>query len=90
MERKVLSIICSCSFRPLNRGAGCAFMIGCYGKAENTDIVLDEDENEDVKWFTLAEVKAMLEETRENKLRVPGPFAVANFIIQQAVQQSPL
>ena len=75
-------------YRPLNRGAGCAFMIGCFGKAENTEIVLDEEENEDVKWFTVEEIKSMLEKTQDDtQTRVPGPYAVANYIIRQVVNQ---
>ena len=63
-------------------------MIGCSARAVNTDIVVDENENENIKWFTLEQVKAMLKESNGTGLRVPGTFAVANFIIQHVVKEA--
>lgn len=36
-------------------------MIGCYAEARSTVIKRDEQELEDVRWFTRAETEAMLE-----------------------------
>ncbi len=38
-------------------------MIGCYAEAKSTAIKRDEQELEDVRWFTRAETAAMLERT---------------------------
>lgn len=57
-------------------------MLGCYGEAVSTDIVVDKEEMEDCRWFSRAEVKAMLAETEIGKLHCPPKLAVARHLIE--------
>lgn len=58
-----------------------SLMIGCHGEALNDDISMDDDELEDCRWFTQAEVRAMLRGETDN-LFVPPPGAIANHLIK--------
>lgn len=58
-----------------------SLMIGCHGEALNDDISMDDDELEDCRWFTQAEVRAMLRGETDN-LFVPPPGAIASHLIK--------
>jgi NAD+ diphosphatase len=51
-------------------------MIGCYAEALSLEITIDADELADCRWFTRAEVQAMINlETEEIKAPAPGTIA---------------
>ena len=58
-----------------------SLMIGCHGEALTTEIVPDEVELEDCRWFGRDEVRAMLAETHPDGLKCPPPLAIAHHII---------
>lgn len=57
-------------------------MLGCYGEAISTDIVVDKAEMEDCAWFSRDQVKAMLATTEVGKLHCPPRLAVARQLIE--------
>jgi len=59
-----------------------SLMIGCHAEALSTDIVRDETELEDCRWFSRAEVLAMAAGTHPEGLKVPPSIAIANRIIR--------
>ena len=62
-------------------------MIGCYGEALETNIVRDEGELDDCRWFTRDEVLAILSgngpknEDGSPALFMPPPMAIANRLV---------
>jgi NAD+ diphosphatase len=58
-----------------------SLMIGCHAEAISTDIVPDEDELEDCRWFSRDEVKLMLAGEHPDGLKTPPRMAIANRII---------
>jgi len=59
-----------------------SLMIGCYAKAASLDIRFDSHELEDCRWFTRAEVEAMVEATHPDGIYVPVGGAVAYRLIR--------
>ncbi|RFU45233.1 NAD(+) diphosphatase [Paraburkholderia sp. DHOC27] len=59
-----------------------SLMIGCFAQASDTDIVVDTTELEDARWFSRAEVTAMLAGTHESGLSAPKPFAIAHHLLR--------
>ena len=57
-------------------------MIGCEATAATTEILRDEEEMEDVRWFHKDEVRLALEE-RNPRLLLPGPIAIAHHLIKR-------
>ena len=57
-------------------------MIGCEATAATTEILRDEEEMEDVRWFHKDEVWLALEE-RNPRLMLPGPIAIAHHLIKR-------
>lgn len=56
-----------------------SLMIGCFAEAESTEIVLDEEELDDARWFTRAEIAAMVENWEDTEaLRMPPPLSIAH------------
>ena len=58
-----------------------SLMIGCHAEAISDEIVVDEGEMSDVRWFSKDEVLLAL----ENKLpgvNIPGPIAIAHHLIK--------
>jgi NAD+ diphosphatase len=56
-----------------------SLMIGCYADAETSEIRLDGAELEDARWFTRAEIAAMVEAWNdESRLRMPPPLSIAH------------
>ena len=62
-----------------------SLMIGLIGEALTTDIVIDRDELEDVRWFDAPEVIAMLERRHPDGLTLPSPFAIAHHLVLAAL-----
>ena len=59
-----------------------SLMIGCFARADDTEIVVDTTELEDARWFSRAEVKAMLAGTHADGLSAPKPFAIAHHLLR--------
>ena len=58
-----------------------SLMIGSHSEALTTDIVIDDFEMTDVRWWEREEVQLALAERSEN-LRVPGHIAIAHHLIK--------
>jgi NAD+ diphosphatase len=67
-----------------------SLMIGCMAEALSTDIVIDEHELADVRWFDRAHVKKVLEAKDEvdEDLQLPGPIAIAHHLIKAWVAET--
>lgn len=63
-------------------------MIGCFGEALNEDIIFDERELEDCRWFTREEVRQMIAATHPDGLGIPPPGAIASHLIRYWAQAS--
>ncbi len=60
-----------------------SLMIGCFAYAESKEIRLDQDELEDARWFTRAEIEAMVEAwADESQTRMPPPLSIAYQLAQ--------
>ena len=59
-----------------------SLMIGCHAEAISTDIVRDETELEDCRWFPRAEVRTMLAGTHPDGLKTPPAMAIAHHLIR--------
>lgn len=60
----------------------CSLMIGCHGEALDTDIVRDETELEDARWFSRDEVRSILADTHPGGIRCPPKIAIAHKLIR--------
>jgi len=58
-----------------------SLMIGCHADAVTTNIVMDDDEMADVRWFQREEVLLALD-SKNQDLEVPGPIAIAHHLIK--------
>lgn len=58
-----------------------SLMIGCHADAATTEINFDDDEMNDVKWFTRDEVVLALE-GKSDTLALPQPIAIAHHLIR--------
>jgi NAD+ diphosphatase len=56
-----------------------SLMVGFIGHAETTDIVVDEHEIEDARWFTRAEMKA---EAEAGTLVLPGGVSISRSLVE--------
>ncbi|MTI44637.1 NAD(+) diphosphatase [Roseibium hamelinense] len=56
-------------------------MIGCIGKAESTEIHIEDDELEACRWCDRAEVRKMLEGTHSDGDRIPPSISIAYKLI---------
>jgi NAD+ diphosphatase len=59
-----------------------SLMIGCHAEAVSEDVVIDESEIEDARWFDRAELKSMLLRQHPLELSAPPPIAIAHHIIR--------
>ncbi|MCY0388182.1 NAD(+) diphosphatase [Robbsia sp. Bb-Pol-6] len=59
-----------------------SLMLGCVARAQGNDLIIDRTELEDARWFSRAEVRAMLERTHPQGLVAPQPFAIAHHLMQ--------
>ncbi|GCD91556.1 NAD(+) diphosphatase [Nocardioides sp. LS1] len=56
-----------------------SLMLGFIGRADSTDIRVDEDEIEDARWFTRAEMKAGAE---DGSLVLPGGVSISRSLVE--------
>ena len=67
-------------------------MIGCYGEALDSDIVKDDGELDDCRWFSRDELRAIMaekgpvNEDGTQKFMVPPKLAIANRLISDWVE----
>jgi NAD+ diphosphatase len=59
-----------------------SLMIGCFARANDTEITVDTTELEDARWFSREEVAAMLSGTHAGGLSAPKPFAIAHHLLR--------
>ncbi len=57
-----------------------SLMIGCHADAATTEIDFDQDEMNDVRWFSRDEVSSALQ-GKNDSLNVPQPIAIAHHLI---------
>jgi NAD+ diphosphatase len=63
-------------------------MIGLIGEAESDTLTTDGKELEEARWFAPDEVRLMLERKHPSGLFAPHPFAIANRLVEVALQSS--
>lgn len=63
-------------------------MIGCFGEALDDAIFPDRNELEDCRWFTRAEVRAMLDGTHAEGFSSPKPIAIAYHLVKTFVDET--
>ncbi|CAN1537294.1 NPY1 NTP pyrophosphohydrolases containing a Zn-finger, probably nucleic-acid-binding [Rhabdaerophilaceae bacterium] len=59
-----------------------SLMIGAFAEAEPGDIVKDDEELEECRWFSREEVISMIEKRHPAGLLIPPPLAIANHLIR--------
>lgn len=59
-----------------------SLMIGCHAEALTTEVIRDEVELEDCRWFDRAEVKSMIDGTHPDGFKCPPSIAIASHIIR--------
>ena len=59
-----------------------SLMLGCLAEAISQEITIDTTELEDARWFSRAEVVAMLAGEHSAGLGAPQPVAIARFLLQ--------
>jgi NAD+ diphosphatase len=59
-----------------------SLMIGCHGEAISRDIVRDERELEDCRWFDRDEIRTILAGEHPDGITAPPPIAIANRLIR--------
>ena len=57
-----------------------SLMLGFIARAVSTDIIVDDDEIEDARWFTRAELRA---EAEAGRVVLPGPISISRALIEQ-------
>jgi NAD+ diphosphatase len=57
-------------------------MIGCWGEAQNDELVLDSGEIADARWFNRDEVASMLANRHPSGLIVPPRISMAYTLIR--------
>jgi NAD+ diphosphatase len=62
-----------------------SLMIGAYGEAVSSQISFDANELEDCRWFTRADIVAMIEDNHPNGFRCPPTKAIAHALIRNWV-----
>jgi NAD+ diphosphatase len=65
-----------------------SLMIGCIAHAETTELQVDTAELADARWFSRAEVRAMLENRHPDGLSAPGRHAIANILLRHFIGES--
>ena len=59
-----------------------SLMLGCYGKAESFDILADDDELEDCRWFSRDELAAIVDGTHPDGINSPAEGAIAYRLVR--------
>ncbi len=61
-----------------------SLMIGCIGETEASDITIDTQELEEARWFSRAEIAAMVEAAvTQEGLRMPPPLSLAHQLAER-------
>jgi NAD+ diphosphatase len=60
-------------------------MIGLIGEAITSEIVLDENELEEARWFSPAEAQMMIDRTHPDGLYAANPYAIAHELVRVAL-----
>ncbi|MCK8782017.1 NAD(+) diphosphatase [Rhizobium sp. NTR19] len=63
-----------------------SLMIGCYGEAQSTEIKIDSQEMQDVRWFSRAEAAAMLKAGPDTPPFAPVEGAIAHRLLRDWVE----
>lgn len=64
-------------------------MIGCIGRADSLELVIDKTEIEDANWFTREEVAEAMAQERESTSFIPPPRqAIAHYMLQWWLEQT--
>jgi NAD+ diphosphatase len=58
-----------------------SLMLGCYVEAASKDFRIDDQEIEDARWLTKAEMRARLADQIEDGIKMPGAIAIARQLI---------
>ena len=64
-----------------------SLMIGCHAEAISTEILRDEAELEDCRWFGRDEVRSILANQHAAGIKAPPPIAIANRLITAWVER---
>ena len=59
-----------------------SLMIGCFAKAENRDVKVDENELAEVRWLERSIARELIEGKQVDGFRVPPPIAIAHHLIR--------
>jgi NAD+ diphosphatase len=59
-----------------------SLMIGCHAQALTEEIVIDREELEDARWFSRAEIAAMLKSEHPEGILCPPPIAIAHWLVR--------
>ncbi len=62
-----------------------SLMLGCAAEGLDEAIVTDPSELEDARWFTRADVAAMLAGTHPEGIQAPPPMAIAHYLMRAFV-----
>jgi NAD+ diphosphatase len=63
-------------------------MIGLIGEAISHEIVLDENELEEARWFSPKEARMMIERTHPGGLYAANPYAIAHELVRVALEEA--
>jgi NAD+ diphosphatase len=61
-------------------------MIGLIGEAITREIVLDENELEEARWFSAEEARMMIDRTHPDGLYAANPYAIAHELVRVALE----
>ena len=61
-------------------------MIGLIGEAITREIVLDENELEEARWFSAKEARMMIDRTHPDGLYAANPYAIAHELVREALE----
>jgi NAD+ diphosphatase len=63
-----------------------SLMIGCYAEAKSTEITIDPQEMQDVRWFARAEAAAMLDAGPDSQYHAPVKGAIAHRLLRDWIE----
>lgn len=58
-----------------------SLMIGCIADTDRRPLAVDRSELDDARWFSREEVRRMIRGEHEGGLFLPGPFAIAHWLV---------
>ncbi len=63
-------------------------MIGLVCEALSDEITIDPQELEDARWFSVSELREMLEDRHPEGLKTPPSMAIAHHLVIEALRRS--